>query len=390
MRRSLPAALAGAILFLSGCGGSDSPRDPMVPMSVPEEERAYYESIARFVQALPPDPAEIQEAVEGYAAQYQSPEDKTYFLLALLQLQPPPEANPEDQVRLMSAWSSARRILAGQGAAALRPVVAALRRAGNGMPGIEDVLVEAGPAAGRVLADVLESPYPSGNDPRYAGETAARALMIHALGKIADEASRPTLEKILLADPEPTVRFAALQALVQMRDQRIVNVVCDRLVGPNEYWYVFCRHLLIEIYGIKPPYRDYGRDAGKWLAAFDNAYYKMSPPTRKLLECLGMPEPEDPKKGIPASLYARRILVEATGQDLGPERGPWDRHFAREDARLARVLIDALKDDNTINRDAIREGLIRLTRGLNFGTDPENWRKGLAEMRFFEKSEGAE
>ncbi len=373
------------VLFLSGCGGSDDERNPMVPLSVPKEERPYYESVARLVQSLPPDSSEIDHAVEGAAAQYQAPEDKAYFLLAILQLQAPIEGAPEDQERLMAAWSSARRILASQGAAALRPVIAAIRRTGGGMPGIEDVLIEGGGSASRVLTDVLESPYPKEDDPRYAGEVTARALMVHALGKIADAGSRPTLEKMMADDPQPTVRFAARQALVQMRDQKIVNVVCGHLTSPNEYWYTFCRHLLIEIYGIKPPYRDYGREAGKWLAAFDNAYYKMSSPVEKLLECLDMPEPEDPKRTVSASLYARRILTEALGQDLGPERAAWEGHFAREDARLVRTLVESLKDDNAVNRDAIREGLIRLTRGLNFGTTPDAWKRGLEEMRFFEK-----
>ncbi len=359
----------------------------MVPVGISKEEKPYFEQVAFLIQTLLPDRAEIENAMEAHAARYRSPEQKTRFLLTVLQLQTPIDASQEDQERLMGAWSSARRLLAGQGAAALRPILAAILRSGGAIPGIEDVLIEAGPVASRVIADVLESPYPPADDLRVTAEIQGRALMVHALGKITDEESRPVLEKVLQVDPHPMVRFAARQALVQMRDQRIVNAVCQHLTSPNEYWFTFSRHLLIEIYGIQLPYRDYGRDATKWLAAFDNAYYKMHSPLEKLLECLDMPLPADPTHSIPASLYARKILTEAAGQDLGPLRKDWEAHFRREDRKIVQILIDALKDENTVNRDAVREGLIRLTGGLNFGTDPDSWRRGLVEMGYL-KDEG--
>lgn len=375
------AAFAAAF---AGCGRTTSEQelDSAIPPGLSEEEKPYFVSVAAFVRLLPPDPVEVDDALMQAVSQQQSPEERARFLLAVLRLQMAWDAQLEDQTRMTAAWSAARRLLVDQGPVVLRPVIEAIRRTGGGIPGIEEVLIQNGPAAARVLEDFLKMDYPPRDDPAYAADVAARGVLIHALGKIADPTTRPILERIFRNDPAPTVRFSARQALVQMRDQRIVNIVCRSLRLPNDYWSTFSRHLLIEIYDVAPPYRDYGRDAAKWLAAFDSAYYRMKSPVRKLLECLAMPPVNDDKK-IPASEFARRILAELTGRDLGPDPAAWEAHFRREDEALVRLLVEGLADESPVNRDAVREDLVRLTGGLNFGLSADAWRQGLVDIGYF-------
>lgn len=380
-RKGAAWALALAAM-LPACRRAE--RDPYVPAGASKEEEARMRGASAFVASLPMDPLLMDHEMELAFAGSRPAEEKIRMLISILSLQPPPDAGAEEVQRLTACWSSARRILVAQGVSAIRPVVQEMRRNGVGFAGADQVLVELGASATRVLEEVLASPYPRRKDPGYPAEVQARSLFVYCLGKIASAGSVPALERIFLSDPEPAVRFAARQAIVQMRDQRFVNAITGYLRSPNEYWSSFSRHLLTEIYGHPGYFKENGRDPAKWLAAFDNSYRKMRPPAGKLLECLDVES--DPEGGkVSVREFAHIVLAKATGKDLGSDRQAWADLFKREDAATVRLLVRGLSDAVDINRDAVREDLVRLTKGVDFGTSPESWTRGLTEIGFFKE-----